>query len=510
MQIKRHSPDLFKILFNSAGEGLILLDETGSIVLINPRMVELFGFDEDELIGERIEKLVPDRYDKAHVSHRKSFMKKPEKRSMGRNYDLWGKRKDGTEFPLEVSLNHFEAEGERFVMALVTDVTIRRQAEDRLKELNTKLEEMVEERTEELRQSQILYSTIARKFPNGTINIFDRNLNYVFVEGEGLYNLGITSELLVGTSYLDRVPKELQQDIRKKLKAVLRGSNQSFELTVGVRYYLMNAVGLKNERGTIDRILLVEQNITNQKKAEVDMRQALVKEQELGELKSRFVSMASHEFRTPLSTVLSSANLLEKYLDMEDSLERQTKHIRRIRSSVRNLTNILNDFLSLDKLEEGKIETHPSTWSVVELTRDIIEELSDYRKEGQKIIHEHKSPKEEVFLDQNVIRNILINLLSNAMKYSSQGDEVEVRTAVKRSRLHLEVQDHGIGIPVEEQKHMFERFFRAGNAVNLDGTGLGLNIVHKYLELMGGKITFESEEGKGTNFIVVVPIKEKQ
>lgn len=507
MEIKRNSPDLFRTLFESAGEGLLLLDKRGQIVLVNPRITELFGFEEEELYGKGIECLIPERFHHSHKQHRDHYMQKPEKRSMGGNRDLWGKRKDGSEFPLEVSLNHFEAENEMFVMALVTDVTIRKAAEDKLKQLNSKLEDMVEDRTQELRQSQLLYSTIARKFPNGTINIFDRDLNYVFVEGEGLYNLGITSELLVGTSYLDRVPQELQQDIKKKMRLVLKGSNQSFEINLGERHYLMNAVGLRNERGTLDRILLVEQNITQQKKAEEDMRLALVKEQELGELKSRFVSMASHEFRTPLSTVLSSANLLERYLDMENSRERQLTHIKRIKSSVRNLTNILNDFLSLDKLQEGKLETNPSKWHITDLFKDVIDELSEVKKEGQQIEYVHDGKDSEVYLDQNVIRNIIINLLSNAIKYSAANAIVSACSSVKRNRLYIEVHDKGIGIPIEEQKHMFERFFRARNAVNLDGTGLGLNIVHKYLEILGGKITFESAEGKGTRFNVSIPIK---
>jgi len=508
MNIKRNSPDLFKILFDSAGEGLILLDQEGTIVLINPRMIELFGYEEEELIGNRIEILIPKRFVPNHEQHRASYMKRPDKRSMGDNLDLWGLRKDKTEFPLEVSLNHFEAEGERFVMALVTDVTIRKAAQDRLKDLNIKLEEIVEERTEELRQSQELYSTIARKFPNGTINIFDRKLNYIFVEGEGLYSLGITSELLVGTSYLDRVPEELKEDIKNKLKTVLRGSNQSFDLSLADRMYLMNAVGLRGESGTIDRILLVEQNITKQKQAEENIRHALVKEQELGELKSRFVSMASHEFRTPLSTILSSANLLRKYLDMDVSLEKQEKHLRRIKSSVKNLTGILNDFLSLDKLQEGKIEATPSHWNIKDLISDIVDEMSDVRKEGQEVVYSHSAGSEEVYLDQNVLRNVVINLLSNAIKYSAANQSVRLESSVKRKRLYLEVEDQGIGIPKAEQKHLFERFFRAKNAINLDGTGLGLNIVNKYLELLGGKITFESEEGKGTKFFVSIPIIE--
>jgi signal transduction histidine kinase len=272
--------------------------------------------------------------------------------------------------------------------------------------------------------------------------------------------------------------------------------------------YLMNAVGLRGESGTIDRILLVEQNITKQKQAEENIRHALVKEQELGELKSRFVSMASHEFRTPLSTILSSANLLRKYLDMDVSLEKQEKHLRRIKSSVKNLTGILNDFLSLDKLQEGKIEATPSHWNIKDLISDIVDEMSDVRKEGQEVVYSHSAGSEEVYLDQNVLRNVVINLLSNAIKYSAANQSVRLESSVKRKRLYLEVEDQGIGIPKAEQKHLFERFFRAKNAINLDGTGLGLNIVNKYLELLGGKITFESEEGKGTKFFVSIPIIE--
>ena len=206
----------------------------------------------------------------------------------------------------------------------------------------------------------MLYRMIARNFPNGVINVLDSQLNYVFVEGQELYKNGITNETLVGTSYLERLNPDYKTTIKKHLTQALDGIDTSFELETEKGVYNISAVGLKEVDDTISQVLVVEQNITKQKNAELEMIKALDKERELNELKSRFVSMASHEFRTPLTTVLSSANLMTKYAQNSDFEERQEKQIGRIKNSVRQLTNLLEDFLSIEKLEAGKISISPS------------------------------------------------------------------------------------------------------------------------------------------------------
>lgn len=227
---------------------------------------------------------------------------------------------------------------------------------------------------------------------------------------------------------------------------------------------------------------------------------ALNKEKELSELKSRFVSMASHEFRTPLSTILSSAFLVNQYINTEDQPKR-SKHIQRIISSVTLLTEVLNDFLSVGKIEEGGVTVRSNTFDMQLHTTAIIQEMQDLVQEGQKIEYEHKGPS-KVKLDPSLIKHILLNLLGNAIKFSGKHAVIRVNTLQKGHIIKLEVSDSGIGISEEDQAHLFERFFRGTNVSNIQGTGLGLHIVSKYAELMNGKITCKSELNKGTTFTV--------
>ncbi|MBC5774794.1 hybrid sensor histidine kinase/response regulator [Pontibacter sp. KCTC 32443] len=237
--------------------------------------------------------------------------------------------------------------------------------------------------------------------------------------------------------------------------------------------------------------------------AQVEIRKALQKEKELHELKSRFVTIASHEFRTPLSTVLSSASLISKYKTTEDDEKRQ-KHVERIKSAVSNLTNILNDFLSISRIEEGKIYNVPTTFDLKEFTADIVDEMQGLVKIGQKIHYTHHGAETIVTLDKQLLKNIMINLLSNASKYSGEGKPIYIDTKVDPS-INLTVKDAGIGIPEADKAHLFTPFFRAQNVTNIQGTGLGLNIVNRYVDIMGGTLTYESELNEGTTFRIIFP-----
>ncbi len=497
--------NIYKILFESAGEGLLVANKAGEILMANPRLNEMFGYKEHELIGKGIEILVPDHLRHQHQAHRAEYHEKPKKRSMGYGMDLQGRRKNGTNFPVEISLNYFKQENDMLVMALLTDISERKALDKKLLSLNNELEKRVEERTEELSESQKLYSAIARNYPNGTISVFDENLRYVFVEGKELFKIGVTSKNLIGTKYIDRLPKDIAPTIEKQLLIVFKGNTATLELEYRSSFYVLNAVPLIDSRGKISQILVVEQNITEQKNAEKEIRKALQKEKELNELKSRFVSMASHEFRTPLSTILSSVSLAEKYAEPENSDKRE-KHFNRIKSSVRNLTSILNDFLSLDKLEAGKIENSPVAFNLKEFAEELAEEMQAVSKRGQLVIYRHTGKKTDVIVDRNILKNILNNLLSNAVKYSPEESEIKFSSAIQKNILKIDIADKGIGIPEEEKKHLFERFFRAKNAINIGGTGLGLNIVKKYTELLNGEIIFDSQPGKGTIFTLTIPL----
>jgi signal transduction histidine kinase len=235
-----------------------------------------------------------------------------------------------------------------------------------------------------------------------------------------------------------------------------------------------------------------------QKKKELEV--ALNKEKELGELKSRFVSMASHEFRTPLTAILSAASLIEKYNKTEDQPKRE-RHTQRIMNAVGNLTDILEEFLSVGKLEEGKIEAKMDTFDITQLIQESITSLNPMIKNNQQFDYHHIGDN-NVYLDKSLFRKIVLNLGSNAVKFSNDNSVIKITTEKLKNMLILRVSDQGIGISDEDQKHLFDRFFRGANAINIQGTGLGLHIVARYAELLNGKLIVESQLNLGTTFSI--------
>jgi PAS domain S-box-containing protein len=233
-----------------------------------------------------------------------------------------------------------------------------------------------------------------------------------------------------------------------------------------------------------------------------ELTKALSKEKELSDLKSRFVSMASHEFRTPLSTILSSASLVAKYVDTTEQ-ENRNKHIQRIKSSVNNLTNLLNEFLSIGKIEDGKVIANNLNFNIKELITALCSEMDGIAKSKQQFRYMHTGD-EIIFSDPSLLRNVITNLLSNAIKFSPEGSIIEVGSKVLKDSIILTVKDNGMGISDEDQEHLFERFFRGTNVTNIQGTGLGLHIVGKYIELLDGEIEFNSELENGTEFIITL------
>lgn len=350
-----------------------------------------------------------------------------------------------------------------------------------------------------------LFLQLLKNYPEGSISIVDKELKIVYTGGELYKQLQDDPLHWTGKTILPMFPLTLQKKIETELTKVFHGKIISdLELRdccFGGHSYTMDAFPLVEEDKSVKRAGIIVRNITKLKEAEDGLRLALEKEKELGELKSRFVSMASHEFRTPLSTILTSAYLLSKYTTTDEQPKRD-KHLERIISSVNTLTDILNDFLSLGKMEEGKISVKPASFSIQELITNIINEISPIEKKGQTIVYEHRGD-EMVILDRGLVKQIVLNLLSNAIKFSFDDSEIEIKTVRDRSSVVIKVKDHGIGISKGDQKHLFERFFRGANAMNIQGTGLGLHIVGKYAELMNGKVSFKSELEKGSEFVIM-------
>jgi signal transduction histidine kinase len=275
----------------------------------------------------------------------------------------------------------------------------------------------------------------------------------------------------------------------------------AFIIDISKRIEIEN--NLRRQKEEVEKAKLEIEKLNEELEHKVVMRtqelsDALSKERELSDLKSRFVSMASHEFRTPLSTILSSVSLIAKYTS-SDEQDKRDKHIHRIRSAVSNLTDILNEFLSLGKIEEGKIQLHYSECNLKEQLQLIISEIHPILKNGQKIDYVHNGDV-KANVDLSLLRNIMINLVSNAIKFSPEHAPIKVSSNHNGHSVDIEVKDQGLGIPDDDKKHLFERFFRGRNVDNIQGTGLGLHIVSRYVELMGGQIAVDSELEKGTTF----------
>lgn len=397
-------------LFIYATEGIILANYKGNIVLVNPAAEAMFGYESAELENKPIEILIPDRFQAHHLELRDGFYKKPGNRTMGKGRELYGKRKDGSDLPMEVSLSHYRHEGELFVIAFLVDITQRKEIEQNLLNKQRELEKVT-------------------------------------------------------------------NDIRKL--------NTELELRVDERTHILKEALQKLEQ------------------SQHELNEALDKERQLNEIKSRFVAMASHEFRTPLSTVLSSASLLSKYV-REDEQEKRERHINRIKDSVKHLNDILEDFLSLGRLDEGGIAADPLEFNIKDTISETIADFKLLMKPGQYFNNTFEGA-EILYADKKLFKNILINLVSNAIKFSGENAEIGVGTSVNGGLAVITISDQGIGISKEDQKHLFSSFFRASNANNIQGTGLGLHIVKRYIDLMNGTVHLQSEQGRGTSVTISFP-----
>ncbi|WP_121244963.1 sensor histidine kinase [Mucilaginibacter phyllosphaerae] len=385
---------LLKAIIKNAIDGIITIDERGLIETINPAACGLFGYLPEEIIGKNISFLMPPPDRDQHDEYIRRYQHTGVPHIIGIGREVTGLRKDKTTFPFRLGVSEVAYSGRKIYTGFIHDLSKQKEAEEQLKDYAMHLEDLVQERTQSLKETVMA---------------------------------------------------------------------------------LQNA------------------------KEEVSL--SLEKEKELGQLKSRFVSMASHEFRTPLSAIQLSASLVDKYAQAFQS-ENIAKHVNKIKNAVGNLTTILNDFLSLEKLEAGKVEPTFTYFDLVKLSEEITEEMQMIAKQNQHIIYQHTGKESMVKLDPNLLKNCVFNLIANAIKYSGENSFIEFNTEIDDNGCTVVIKDNGIGIPEKDQKHLFEPFFRAHNTGNIPGTGLGLNIVARYTQLMHGKIEFNSDVNQGTSFTI--------
>lgn len=277
------------------------------------------------------------------------------------------------------------------------------------------------------------------------------------------------------------------------------------EETLLGRYYQTSKIPLMNAAGTHDRLLVVASDITERKNAEEQLRRAFEQERELGELKSRFVSMASHEFRTPLATILAAAETLGAYREKMTDLQIDQR-INNIRDQIDHLKNIIEDVLQLARIQAGRLDFNPTLLNLDGLCRSVIDEFQSRPDVSQQLLYICNEVTREVKLDKKLMRQIINNLVSNAVKYSPAGQEIFIRVEYTDEFLVFSVRDQGIGIPEADLHHLFQPFHRAANVGAISGTGLGLSIVKEAVELHSGTIEVESEVGIGTSFVVTIPV----
>src|SRR5690606_14757399 len=251
-------------------------------------------------------------------------------------------------------------------------------------------------------------------------------------------------------------------------------------------------------------ILVIVRNITATIRLENNLKRAQQKEKEFNILRSRFVTLASHEFRTPLSTILTSVFLLENYSG-DDYEQEKSSYIDKIKRAVRALTDLLNNFLSIGKLEEGKVKVDLTDIEIKPFLEGILQEVISIKNVRQDIVFKCEADYDWIQSDRQLLRNIVMNLLTNAIKYSPAHEEILLDAELTDDVMKITVTDRGTGIPEYEQGQIFKRFFRGQNANHIDGTGLGLNQLKKYVRRLKGTLEVTSAVNKGSTFIVRIP-----
>lgn len=386
---------LLNAIIENAIDGIITIDERGTIEHINSAALVLFGYERNELVGKNVSVLMPLPVRNEHDDHLKKYQHTGEKNIIGIGREVTGQRKDGSIFPFRLGVSEVLFSDRKIFMGFIHDLSRQKEDEKRIKSYTEELETKIRERTQDL--------------------------------------VKLINEL---------------ESAKEHVSAL-------FE-----------------------------------------------KEKELNQLKTRFVSMASHEFRTPLSSIQLSASLIDKYTSKHDVASVE-KHTTKIKNAINNLTVILNDFLSLEKLEAGKVQSNPTWFDLIAFAEEIAEEMQLISKQNQLIVYEHKGTTAQVYLDQNLLKGCIINLISNAIKYSGENTMIQFNSMVNGRELVIDVKDNGIGIPEADQSNLFEPFFRAHNTGDITGTGLGLNIVKRYVCLMNGTVSCQSSQNIGTTFTLV-------
>ena len=523
LQIDQKSYNL--LLESISDHAIMILDQEGYIINWSRGAEQINGYTESEVLGKHFS-IFYTKEDIEKSQPEKNLQKVRDTGSL--EYKAWRVRKDSSVYWANIVFTALKNNGGEIIGygKVIHDLSKQVQSEERISLLNKELENR-------LQQSQSEISDYKHALDESAIVAITDQKGIIKHVNDNFCKISKYSkdELLGQDHRIINSGYHSKEFIRNLWVTIANGKIWRGELRNKAKdstYYWVDTtiVPFLNELGKPYQYLAIRSDITQRKLAEeqllkanedlenkvrertLELTHALQKEIELNEMKSRFVSMASHEFRTPLSAILSSTSLIEHYISPEQE-EKRKKHVERIKSSVKNLTSILDDFLSLEKLEQGKVEAHNSQFNLKEFIEDAIEEMEGMSKKKQQEINFDYDGAEDVYQDKKILRNVLLNLLSNAIKYSPEEKTIYISAQILNEQVTLKVKDQGIGIPLEAQKNLFDKFFRARNAANIQGTGLGLNIVKRYVELLDGTISFQSKENAGSCFTIQFPKNKK-
>ena len=485
----------------SASNGIVITDALkpdNPIVYFNPAFKKLTGYTKEEILHKNCRFLQRDDRQQEAINKLKDAIKKGEScRTTLRNY-----KKDGTLFWNELHITPI-TNNKGIVtnyIGILNDITDKKITQEEKNHLATIFDESLNE-----------------------IYVFDaKTLKFINANYGAQQNIGYSLKALKNMTLIDINPEFTESQFRKELEMLDKDNVGKIEFeTVHQRKsgttYPTNIHLQRSKLGDKDVYVVIALDITEQKnytekleetvaKRTEELKMALAAEKELNELKTKFLSLVSHEFKTPLSGILTSTMLLSKYTS-EKQQDKRDKHIKTITNEVTYLNNILTDFLSVEKLDKGKYNYKFNTFKVSKVVNEVIYNANMLLKEGQHINYPDNIDELSLHQDEKIIELALSNLVHNAIKYSEENSVIEIDIAQTKESTIFKVKDNGIGIPIKDQKNIFNRYFRAENALLTEGTGIGLNIAKDHIMNLKGEIYFESTEHKGSIFTIEIPNK---